>query len=471
VGSIDARMTELSHNLTISSSVVDVSLIIDLENEIKTVEEKDRNRDLTMRRSPELRARLDEISRLITSVENISSESHQEEPIVEEFDVPWFDETRPRPTTKYTLGIDLGSSKLRYNLFSSDHPESAIHAQVIDARAHVDRSGEIFVSSEGVSPPSDSAQLPSLQRLFGRNFAYPGIASVIARYPFPIVEDPETHQCAVDLGGRLITPERVATGLFTFVRKKAEEIAGQKVVDASIGVPALFTSAQRTSVRTAAENAGLHVLHIIAGTLLAARAMKATGRLGTLGQALIVDVGASKIEVSLVQNTGDAIRELRTVGMHDIGTDDIRDNIVDLCLELLEGMNENLDSFMRVKLCSAVEVALESESDSPRIIVLDLGNEKKFAKELTDSEIALACEQVTTGLKQLIDELVAPEGKQEVKVVCCIGGGTMLTPARESIRSEFPDPDFAQLDPNSVVFGEQLWTLHKKQIDCLKKNV
>jgi hypothetical protein len=58
----------------------------------------------------------------------------------------------PPPASKYSLGIDLGASKLRYSLFSTDNPRSAFGAQVNDARASVDRSGALFVSPDGSAP-------------------------------------------------------------------------------------------------------------------------------------------------------------------------------------------------------------------------------------------------------------------------------------------------------------------------------
>jgi hypothetical protein len=47
---------------------------------------------------------------------------------------------------------------------------------------------------------------------------------------------------------------------------------------------------------------------------------------------------------------------------HEIGSDDIQDYIVDLSVPLLETMNETVNSFVGVNLCSVVEALFESES-------------------------------------------------------------------------------------------------------------
>jgi hypothetical protein len=139
-----------------------------------------------------------------------------------------------------------------------------------------------------------------------------------------------------------------------------EEFAGQEVIDASIGAPVGFPSTQRISVRTAAEKAGLHVLHIVVGTLLTDRTTKATGQLGTVGQALNVGVSLSKMEISHIWTIGDMIRQRRTVGRHENECDDIQDCICDFDVPFLENTNETVDSLVDVDLGSVIEAAFES---------------------------------------------------------------------------------------------------------------
>jgi hypothetical protein len=116
-----------------------------------------------------------------------------------------------------------------------------------------------------------------------------------------------------------------------------------------------------------------------------------------------------------------------------------------------------VNSFVRVKLCSTVEAALVSESDSRRTVVPDLGNGKNFEKEMSDSKVALVFEPIKAGLKQFCRELGTSANKQEVKVVRCIGDRKMLGPLSGPIRSEFPNADFAQWDPNwMIVWGGTL---------------
>jgi molecular chaperone DnaK (HSP70) len=92
--------------------------------------------------------------------------------------------------------------------------------------------------------------------------------------------------------------------------------------------------------------------------------MQATGDLAESGESVIVDVGASKTEVSLIHTGSAGVRELRTVGSESIGGNAVRDEIVGLCL----GEIGSDDPGVRGKVVKAVEVALEGDH---RVIVGD----------------------------------------------------------------------------------------------------
>jgi molecular chaperone DnaK (HSP70) len=136
--------------------------------------------------------------------------------------------------------------------------------------------------------------------------------------------------CAIDIGKDVdpVTPEGIIASILRAVRDEALKAVGAPVTDVSISVPTRFTSAQREAVCGAAEKVGFHVSHIAPAPLLAARAMKVSGTLGPPGRAVIVDVGASKTEVSLMHSTIDSVREVRTVGSDQIGSQNVRDGIV-----------------------------------------------------------------------------------------------------------------------------------------------
>jgi molecular chaperone DnaK (HSP70) len=173
--------------------------------------------------------------------------------------------------------------------------------------------------------------------------------------------------------------------------------------------------------------------------------MRATGGLAPVGKAVIIDVGAAKTEVSVVQNTIDAVRELRTVGADDLGSDDVRDALLHRYLPVLSCSQD--DPLARVRLCRAVEEAFDPQSDARRVVVSAMD----FEKEISDEELAAVCAPVWLRLRHLIDETLPVNEKVEVKAVRCAGGGTLLHPLQAAVRHEFPEADFARSNPDQTI--------------------
>jgi hypothetical protein len=184
----------------------------------------------------------------------------------------------PKCNTNYSIGIDLGSTKVRYGIYKKDQPNAPVAVSHVENCVSFSIEGEIKVGSD----PSwlNFAPVPSCQRFIGRMFNDPAIADAVRSYPLPMSEDPELKTCAISIGAGLptLTPEGIVTRVLSKVRRKAEKAVGESVVDASIAVPALFTDAQRRAVRDAAESAGFCVAHIISGTLASAIALKQSRR-------------------------------------------------------------------------------------------------------------------------------------------------------------------------------------------------
>jgi molecular chaperone DnaK (HSP70) len=238
--------------------------------------------------------------------------------------------------------------------------------------------------------------------------------------------------------------------LFDAVKKAATKMVGSEVADASISVPTMFTSARREYLRDAAESAGLRIVHLASGPLLAAQAMKISGELSEPGLSVIVDVGASKTEISVVNNTPDGVREVRTVGSDAVNRATVRNQVVDQCLPIVRRRVRVVNYALRAKLAASAEASLTRES-GPRVVAVDLGNGKQFRKEFTDRDVASASASVVQGVTKLISEAVTDAEKDEIGVVRCIGGGSMLEPIGNAIHQAFPNAEVRQLDPDEMI--------------------
>jgi molecular chaperone DnaK (HSP70) len=234
------------------------------------------------------------------------------------------------------------------------------------------------------------------------------------------------------------------------VREAASQSVGEPISDASIAVPTLFTSAQREAVRDAAESVGFRISHLESSSLLAARAMKATGELSEPGQSIIVDVGASKTEVSLIYNSEFGVREVKTVGSDSIGTRAIQREIEKICMPVIQKKIKVTNPAVLAKLRKSAEAAVEHENDR-RVVIPDLGNGESFEKILTEAEFRNACEPVANRIRELMREVVSGRDESSVKCVRCIGGGTKIPQIGAAIHSSFPSAEVRQLDPDDLI--------------------
>jgi molecular chaperone DnaK (HSP70) len=356
----------------------------------------------------------------------------------------------PEAQSIHSLGIDLGSWKIRFGIFSKDNPNSAFDkVTVIENVLSIDRKGKLVAGS----PPSpEFTRLPSTWRLFTRKLEDPTIEDAPRS---PLFKHGESANFVIpDREGENrieVTPEGIIAAIFDTVRESALRRIGEHVVDASIAVPAMFTSVQREAVRDAAECAGLRVAHIASGTLVAAQAMKSKRELPNTGLVLIVDAGASKTDVSLMHNTDEGIREVNTVGSDTISGDAVRNRLADLYLRNVRGLVDVVNPNLRDEFRSAVGAAL-ANPDNRRVVVPNIGNGEKFDKLITDDEILIACEPIAAQINRLIDEVfTSSDQRRDVVSVGCIGGATMLKPFRDAVVRAFPGINVRQLDADAIV--------------------
>jgi molecular chaperone DnaK (HSP70) len=349
----------------------------------------------------------------------------------------------PEGKSEHSIGIDFGASKIRFGVFSKRNPESAFDVNVLDPIVGVDAAGKLFVGDFPELTP-----IPPVRELVGRQFNDPSASESIKAFPVPIFEHPESHTCALNLNGHGVTPESVTAALFDAVKATAKASTGEEVCDASIAVPTMFSSLQREAIRDAAESVGLRISHITSGSVMAARAMKVSGELSEPGLSVIVDIGASKTEVSLIHNDDDGVREVRTAGSDKIGGNQVRDAVVERVLPVVKKKAAFVSPALRAKLQAQAEVAIATDG---HIRVSDIGNGESIEVVVTQTDIAACCAKVADGVKELVSEVVSKAEIKEVHCVRCIGGGTNLPVLKDAVQTAFPEAELRQFDPDELI--------------------
>jgi hypothetical protein len=163
--------------------------------------------------------------------------------------------------------------------------------------------------------------------------------------------------------------------------------------------------------------------------------------------AVIVDVGDSKTEVSLIENADDSIREIQTVGSADIGAAAVRDSIVEQLLPLVGQQVGVVSQALRAELAARTDAALRTD----RRISCDLGNGKRFERVITADEIAAASAPLGVRVRKFIHEVLLGTGSREIRTVRCIGGGTKLPVVAEAVQAAFPGVSVRQMNPDNAL--------------------
>ncbi|CAG2103572.1 unnamed protein product, partial [Medioppia subpectinata] len=175
----------------------------------------------------------------------------------------------------------------------------------------------------------------SAKRMIGRKFNDPDVTRYSQYWPFDVVDMNGAAGFEVEVDGqsRQLLPEEVSADVLRKMKEVAERDLGHSVIDAVISVPAYFTDAQREATKAAGIMAGLNILTIINEPTAAALAYRLDKFDDTsCRNVLVYDLGGATFDVSVLKLSMGSVDVLAVGGDHDLGDDDIDQNIIDYCL-------------------------------------------------------------------------------------------------------------------------------------------
>lgn len=141
--------------------------------------------------------------------------------------------------------------------------------------------------------------------ILGKKFDNPAVAQYQKRYPFyELKEDPERGTVLFQHDENTVySPEELVAMILSHAKLIAEEYTEQKVKDIVITVPVFFDQAERRSLETAAELAGLNLLQLISEPMAVALNYGMFRRKeinATVKHLMFYDMGAQDTTVSVV---------------------------------------------------------------------------------------------------------------------------------------------------------------------------
>lgn len=358
------------------------------------------------------------------------------------------------------IGIDLGSSNSCVSVI-----EGGNATVITNSEGKRTTPSIISISEDNEIKIGDSAKRQSvtnplntvytIKRLMGKSYEQVKDMSL----PYKVVDN--KGRAAIELNGRVYTPEEISSMILQKMKKTAEEYLGEKVSKAVITVPAFFSDSERNSTKDAGKIAGLEVERIINEPTAASLGYGLDKSEGDKKIA-VYDLGGSTFDISIL-DLGDGVFEvLSTDGDVFLGGDDFDEVIIDWMVDEFKkenGIDLTKDPMALQRLKEAAEKAkvelsssTSTEINLPYIMPVD-GVPKHLVLTLTRSKF----DQLTADLVEKTIEPCKSALKNsgldtsEIDEVILVGGSTRIPAVQEAVEKFFGRKPNKSVNPDEVV--------------------
>ena len=349
------------------------------------------------------------------------------------------------------IGIDLGTTNSCVAVYENGEakiiPNKEGKNTTPSIVAFTDK-GEVLVGDpakrQAITNPEKT--IYSIKRIMGLMMDEPNAKAAQSKVGYKIVD--RSGAAAVEIGGKVYTPQEISAKILSKLKADAEEYLGTAVTDAVITVPAYFNDAQRKATQEAGTIAGLNVLRIINEPTAASLAYG----LDKKGEekVLVYDLGGGTFEV------------LSTDGNAFLGGDDFDNRIIDwLAKEFKDenGFDVKNDKMALQRLKDAAENAKKelssAESTEINLPFISMGSAGPvhLVKSLTRAKFESMTEHLISETLEHIKIALKDAGlsKDEIQEVIMVGGSTRLPKANKVVRDFFGKDLNKGVNPDEVV--------------------
>ncbi len=360
------------------------------------------------------------------------------------------------------IGIDLGTTNSAIAYLLAGKPEVITNKEGNRTTPSVVgiKKGERLVGQVAQRQRVVNAEntIYGIKRLIGRKFTDKEVQDDIKIMPYKIVD--KNGNAAVELDGKVYTPEEVSAMILTKLKTDAEAFLGQPVTEAVITVPAYFDDSQRQATKDAGKIAGLEVKRIINEPTAAALAYGLEKNKEE--KIAVFDLGGGTFDVSILE-LGDGVFEVKsTNGDTHLGGEDFDNRIVNHFLDVFKsetGIDLKSDKAAMQRLKDEAEKAKKELSSTNEyevnlpFITADADGPKHFEYKLTRAKL----EELVS---DLIDRLAGPSEKalkdaklkaSDLGEIVLVGGMTRMPAVIEKVKKIFGKEPMAGVNPDEVV--------------------
>ena len=361
------------------------------------------------------------------------------------------------------IGIDLGTTNSCVSVFERGEskviPNKEGKNTTPSVVAFTDK-GEILVGDvakrQAVTNPEKT--IYSIKRIMGLMSNEKNAEEAKARLPYHVVD--RNGACAVEIAGKVYTPQEISAKILIKLKEDAEAYLGESVTDAVITVPAYFNDSQRKATKEAGTIAGLNVLRIINEPTAAALAYGLDKK--EAEKILVSDLGGGTFDVTVLETGDNIVEVLATGGNAFLGGDDFDNKIIDWLVSEFKnetGIDLKGDIMALQRLKEAAEnakkelsSAQETEINLP-FITADATGPKHLVKKLTRAKFEGMIDSLVGETITKINEVIKDAGlsKSDIKEVVMVGGSTRVPLVQEEVKKAFGKELNKSVNPDEVV--------------------
>ena len=361
------------------------------------------------------------------------------------------------------IGIDLGTTNSAFAYMVAGKPEVITNAEgdrTTPSVVAVTKKGERLVGKvaqrQRVTNPKNT--IYGIKRLIGRKFEDKEVQHDLDIMPYKITK--KGNQAAVELDGKVETPEEISAMVLSKIKADAEAFLGEKVTEAIITVPAYFDDSQRQATKDAGKIAGLEVKRIINEPTAAALAYGLESKKDE--QIVVFDLGGGTFDVSILE-LGDGVFEVKsTNGDTHLGGEDFDNIIVNYLLDEFKkesGIDIKDDAAAMQRIKDEAEKAKKELSSATStdinlpFLTADEDGPIHFEHTLTRAKL----EELVS---PLLDRLEGPVKKalkdakleaKDIDEVVMVGGMTRMPAVVERVKKFFGKDPMQGVNPDEVV--------------------
>ena len=362
------------------------------------------------------------------------------------------------------IGIDLGTTNSCVAVYEGGEakiiPNKEGKNTTPSVVAFTDK-GEILVGDpakrQAITNPDKT--IYSVKRIMGLMMNEEKAKEAHDKVTYKIVD--KNGMAAVDVAGKIYTPQEISAKILSKLKADAESYLGQAVTDAVITVPAYFNDAQRKATKEAGTIAGLNVLRIINEPTASALAYGLDSKGDE--KVLVYDLGGGTFDVTVLEISEGTFEVLSTDGNAFLGGDDFDNKIVDFLANEFKsdhGIDLKADKMALQRLKDAAENAKkelssaeETEINLP-FITADASGPKHLVLKLTRAKfegmIDVMIKETISHIKTAMKD--AGMSNNEINEVIMVGGSTRLPIAQKMVSDEFGGKTLNKgVNPDEVV--------------------